>query len=52
MNLRVIIFERDCYRYALMWEVAAFKAGNFHGVCPILNRATHNLIPDEVICRV
>ena len=25
-----------------MREVAAFKAGNFRGVCPILNRAIKN----------
>ena len=30
----------DCRRYALKRKVAAGMAGNFRGVCPILNRAT------------
>ena len=29
----------DCRRYALKRKVAAGMAGNFRGVCPILNRA-------------
>ena len=34
-----IVFWRDCMRYALKQKVAAPIAGNFCGVCPILNRA-------------
>ena len=30
---------RDCKRYARKRKVAAGLAGNFRGVCPILNRA-------------
>ena len=26
-------------RYAMKWKVADSRSGNFHGVCPILNRA-------------
>lgn len=39
-----IILRHDCTRYAKMREVAALEAGNFRGVCPILNRATLILI--------
>ena len=39
-----IILRHDCTRYARMREVAALEAGNFRGVCPILNRATLILI--------
>jgi hypothetical protein len=28
----------------MMREVAAFRAGNFRGVCPILNRAILNTV--------
>ena len=31
-----IILRHDCTRYARMREVAALEAGNFRGVCPIL----------------
>ena len=42
-----IIIKHDCDRYAMKREVAAFEAGNFRGVCPILNRAT--TITEQVV---
>jgi small subunit ribosomal protein S10 len=38
-----IVTKYDCDRYALKREVAAFIAGYFRGVCPILNRAANIL---------